>query len=139
MRTVSVPNKAKTTNKTLLVAYNVLEMPFSKNEKVAVHVQALRAVISANLPFQAFEDIEMLKLCSMLHRGSPAILPSQEVLAGSLLNQVSEVVDSNLLKILQSRTWALVCFILLTNLIFPDLQCQRMDPHPKMLHMHVQT
>jgi hypothetical protein len=100
---VSAPKKAKTMSQAPLKAYNALEMPLGKHEKAAVRVQALRAVISANLPFRVFEDIEVLKLFSMLRQEAPAVLPSRKVLAGSLLNEVSGVVDKNLAKILHGQ------------------------------------
>jgi hypothetical protein len=100
---VSAPKRAKTMRQVPLKAYNALEMPFSASEKASVRVQALKAAISANLPFRVFEDIEVLKLFAMLRREAPAIMPSRKVLAGSLLNEVSAVVETNLAKILHGR------------------------------------
>lgn len=43
-----------------------VNMPFNAAEIAAVEAQALRAVISGNLAFRAFEDPEMIKLLWML-------------------------------------------------------------------------
>jgi hypothetical protein len=122
-KAVSTSKKAKTTHQTSLKVYNALEMPFSSDEKAAVRVQALRAVISANLPFRAFEDIEMLKLFGMLRNGSPAILPSRKVLAGSLLNQVAKIVDRNLSEMLYGQEVGLSYVYFQIYLIASDLCC----------------
>jgi hypothetical protein len=97
---VSTPKRAKTVHQVPLKAYNAFKMPFSASEKASIQVQALKAAISADLPFQVFEDIEVLKLFSMLCWEAPAIMPSRNVLAGSLLNEASAVVEMNLAKIL---------------------------------------
>lgn len=83
-------------------------IPFSKPEVVAIQAQALRAVISANLPFQVFEDIEMLKLFEMMCCQAPAIMPSAKVVGGRLLDQASSLMESNLDVILRAAIVGLV-------------------------------
>jgi len=86
-----------------LKAYNAFDMPFSSVEVAAIEAQTLRACISANLPFRAFENPEMLKLFGMLRKSAPGIIPSRKVLSNRLLTEAAEVVDKNIEAALQGR------------------------------------
>jgi len=81
----------------------------------------------------------VLKLCGMLRLGSPAIMSSQKVLVGSLLNQVSEIVDPNMVKVLHGQELGLlyVCFQCQSyHLTHTMIGLMAGSPHPKMLYMH---
>lgn len=84
--------------------YPGTEMPFSTPQTNAIQAQALRAVISANLPFHVFENPEILKLMSMLRSAAPAIMPSAKLVSGRLLNDAAEIVHQKMLLILRNRS-----------------------------------
>ncbi|KAJ7572764.1 hypothetical protein C8J56DRAFT_1067910 [Mycena floridula] len=70
-----------------LMTYTALHMPFGKEETKAFQDQALRAVISANLPFSVFENPEVKVLFGMAQTTAPVKLPSGKVVAGRLLTK----------------------------------------------------
>ena len=77
-------------------------MPFSPSEKGAIQAQALRATVSANLPFRVFEDA-VVKLFWMMRTAAPSILPSAKVIGGRLLNDAAVVVEKKMDKIPQGK------------------------------------
>lgn len=85
------------------------EMPFSQAQIAAIQAQALRAQISANLPFHAYENVEMLKLFQMMHTAAPAIMPTAKVLGGRLLDDAVKVVNQKLCVMLEGRTDVGLC------------------------------
>jgi hypothetical protein len=89
-------------------AYKGVDMPFSPNEVAAVQAQALRATISANLPFQVYENPEVIKLFGMLRTAAPDIMPSAKVVGGRLLNEAAEVVELKMDKLLRKKNLGLV-------------------------------
>ena len=80
-----------------------VNMPFSESEKDAIRAQSLRAVISANWPFQSFENPEVVKLFWMMSSAALEILPSGKVVGGKLLNDAAAMVESKLSKVLNSK------------------------------------
>jgi hypothetical protein len=83
-------------------------MPFSPNEVAAVQAQALRATISANLPFQVYENPEVIRLFGMLQTAAPGIMPSAKVVGGRLLNEAAEIVELKMDKLLRKKNLGLV-------------------------------
>ncbi|KAJ7113553.1 ribonuclease H-like domain-containing protein [Mycena epipterygia] len=71
-------------------------IPFSTAEVERVREQFLRATVSANLPFRWIEDIEVIKLLLMFRSTACDVIPSREVIAGSLLNSASAEVEKKL-------------------------------------------
>ena len=61
-----------------------------------------------NLPFQVYENPEMIKLFSMLRTAAPNIMPSAKMVGGRLLNDVAEIVESKLDKLLWKKNLDLV-------------------------------
>jgi hypothetical protein len=84
-------------------AFKGTDMPFSPSEKGAIQAQALRATVSANLPFRVFEDAKVIKLFWMMRTAAPSILPSAKVIGGRLLNDAAAVVEKKMDKILQGK------------------------------------
>ncbi|KAJ7592357.1 ribonuclease H-like domain-containing protein [Mycena floridula] len=78
-------------------------MPFGKEETKAFQDQALRAVISANLPFSVFENPEVKVLFGMARTTAPAKLPSGKVVAGRLLTKAANLVQAKLEKVLKGQ------------------------------------
>lgn len=71
-------------------------IPFSAAEVERVREQFLRATVSANLPFRWTEDIEIIKLLLMFRSTACDVIPSREVIAGSLLDSASAEVEKML-------------------------------------------
>jgi hypothetical protein len=69
---------------------------FSKEEIAEIQNQALRAIISANLPYGVFDDLEMIKLMEMLQACTMDVLPSRKVVGGQLLNDAVEKIDDEM-------------------------------------------
>ncbi|KAJ6610956.1 ribonuclease H-like domain-containing protein [Mycena sp. CBHHK59/15] len=78
-------------------------MPFGSSERDVIQAQALRAVVSANLPFRALRNPEMLKLFGMLRTTAPDIIPSGKVLGGRLLNEAAEKVEVDIKRVMKGR------------------------------------
>jgi hypothetical protein len=89
-------------------AYKGVDMPFSPSEVAAVQAQALRAAIFANLPFQVYENPEVIKLFGMLRTAAPDIMPSAKVVGGRLLNEAAEIVELKMDKLLRKKNLGLV-------------------------------
>ena len=85
-------------------AFRGTDMPFSLSEQDAVQAQALRAIISDNLPFRAFEDPKVIKLFWMMRTAAPSILPSTKVIGGRLLNDAAVVVEKKMDRILKGKS-----------------------------------
>lgn len=73
--------------------YKGNDIPFSKEQTEAIKAQALRAVISANLPFCALENPEMLTLFWMMRTAAPEIIPSAKVIGGRLLDAAAKTAE----------------------------------------------
>ena len=72
-------------------------------EAAAIEAQALQATISANLPFRAFEDPEMLELFRMLRSAAPAIIPLHKVISGRLLDEAALKIERSLEKMFTGK------------------------------------
>ena len=83
--------------------YKGVDIPFSALEKDTIKAQSLWAVISVNLPFRVFEDLEVLKLIKMLRTTGPEIMPTGKVVGGWLLNKASTISRDKLAKLLQGQ------------------------------------
>jgi hypothetical protein len=81
-----------------------IDIPFSPNETDAIQAQALRATISANLSFRAFEDPEVVKLFWMMRTAAPGVLPSAKVIGGRLLNDAAAVVEKKMDRLLKGQS-----------------------------------
>lgn len=77
----------------ILKTYKGNDIPFSKEQTEAIKAQALRAVISANLPFCALENPEMLTLFWMMRTAAPEIIPSAKVIGGRLLAAAAKTAE----------------------------------------------
>jgi len=97
------PKKAKLMVQGKLKAFNVFDMPFSPLKKPAIQSQTLRAIISANLSFRAFENPEVIKLFQMFRKGAAEVLPSGKVLSGRLLDDAAAGVVKDLKTVLNGR------------------------------------
>ena len=89
-------------------AYKGVDMPFSPREVAAVQAQALRAAISANLPFQVYKNPEVIKLFGMLRTAALDIRPSAKVVGGRLLNEAAEIVELKMDKLLWKKNLGLM-------------------------------
>ncbi len=79
---------------TRLKAFKGVDMPFSKDQAMAIHNQFLRATISANLAYRWVEDPEVCKLFEMFRSLAKDVIPSRRVLGGRLLDDANnEVVE----------------------------------------------
>ena len=83
-------------------------MPFNPSETEAIWAQALHAVISANLSFWVFEDLEVIQLFEMVWSTALSVLPSGKVIGGRLLDNAGAIVEMKINKIIQSETVGLV-------------------------------
>ncbi|KZP22392.1 hypothetical protein FIBSPDRAFT_690520, partial [Athelia psychrophila] len=99
----SQPGKKSKQTSLLPHAFKGNDMPFSPPEAAAFQAQALRAVISANLPFRVFEDLEMIKLFEMMRSKAPDVLPSRKVIGGRLLDEAGAVVESKIDKLIRAE------------------------------------
>ncbi|KAJ7596220.1 hypothetical protein C8J56DRAFT_884340 [Mycena floridula] len=86
-----------------LTMYTALHMPFGKEETKAFQDQALHAVISVNLPFSVFENLEVKVLFGMARTTVLVKLPSGKVIAGRLLMKVANLVQAKLEKVLKGQ------------------------------------
>ncbi|KZP23372.1 hypothetical protein FIBSPDRAFT_737740 [Athelia psychrophila] len=89
--------------------YPGTEMPFSTAQTEAIQDQALRAVISANLPFHVFENPEVLKLVSMLRSAAPGIMPTAKLVGGRLLTKAAGIVHEKTVRIFRGRVDVGIC------------------------------
>ena len=83
--------------------FSGVNMPFTVAQQAAVEAQALRAIISANLAFRTFKNIEVSRLFGMIRSRAPAILPSGKVVGGRLLMEVAEKVELQVSQILHGN------------------------------------
>ncbi|KAJ7157776.1 hypothetical protein C8R46DRAFT_1225479 [Mycena filopes] len=83
-----------------LVVYRGAQIPFGAAEVERVHQQFLRTTMSANLPFRWVEDVEIVKLFMMFRSTACDVIPSRDVLSGTLLDAAWNDVEANLKKVL---------------------------------------
>ncbi|KAJ7437344.1 ribonuclease H-like domain-containing protein, partial [Mycena latifolia] len=86
-----------------LQVYRGASIPFSAAEAERVRNQFLRATVSANLPFRWSEDVEIIKLFLMFRSTACDVMPSREVIGGSLLDRASNEIERKLKASLKSR------------------------------------
>jgi hypothetical protein len=79
-----------------LKVYRGANIPFSSAEVERVREQFLRATVSANLPFRWTEDVEVIKLLLMFRSTACDVIPSRDVLSGTLLDAASAEVEKKL-------------------------------------------
>ncbi|KAJ6481303.1 ribonuclease H-like domain-containing protein [Mycena vitilis] len=79
-----------------LKVYRGANIPFSADEEERLRLQFARATISANLPFRWTEDVEVIKLFIMFRSTAGDVIPSREVISGSLLDRLSATVEKHL-------------------------------------------
>ncbi|KAJ7028223.1 ribonuclease H-like domain-containing protein [Mycena alexandri] len=87
-----------------LVVYRGANIPFSKAEIERVREQFLRATVSANLPFRWVEDGEIIKLFIMFRSTACDVIPSRDVLSGTLLDAAWREVEKQLQEVLNKKT-----------------------------------
>ncbi|KAJ7194288.1 ribonuclease H-like domain-containing protein [Mycena pura] len=87
---------AKAMEQPQLQVYRGANIPFSPAELERLREQFARATISANLPFQWTEDIEIIKLFIMFRSTAADVIPARDVLSGTLLNQLYDTVEKKL-------------------------------------------
>jgi hypothetical protein len=85
------------------------DQPFTRAETDALQAQALRATVSAGLPFRVWENPEVVKFVDMLRSAGPAILPSRKIIAGRLLDEAAEKVEVKVKHALQGQEIGLWC------------------------------
>jgi len=73
-----------------------VDVPFSEDAQKLLKRQALRATISANLPFRWLDDPEVIKLIFMLRPPALAVLPGRNGLSGSVLTREAEMVEQKM-------------------------------------------
>ncbi|KAJ6460569.1 ribonuclease H-like domain-containing protein, partial [Mycena sanguinolenta] len=76
--------------------FSGLDQPFSTAEAAEIQAQALRATVSAGLPFRVWENVEVQKLFGLLRSGAPEILPSRKLIGGRLLNEAAQTVEERM-------------------------------------------
>ena len=116
-------SKLKKLKQTPLKAYRNLDMPFSANDIAAIEAQILHATISANLPFRAFEDPEVLELLCMLRTAAPDIMPSRKVVSGQLLDEAAQKVKAKLEKVLVGKEIGLSYVLSLATQVQSEMDC----------------
>lgn len=79
-----------------LVVYRGAQIPFSKPEVERVREQFLCATVSGNLPFRWVEDAEVIKLFIMFRSTACDVIPSRDVLSGTLLDAAWTQVEKQL-------------------------------------------
>jgi hypothetical protein len=84
------------------------DQPFTTAEAAEFQAQALRATVSAGLPFRVWENREVQKLIGLLRSAGPEILPSRKVVAGRLLDNAAEIVEVQVKRSLQGKEAGLV-------------------------------
>jgi hypothetical protein len=94
---------AQSMRQTELKVFRGIAIPFNAEQIIAVRRQFLQATISANLPFQWADDVEVIKLFMMFRSTADSVIPSQKTLAGRLLNEENEKVEEALVKKLKGR------------------------------------
>ncbi|KAJ7154126.1 ribonuclease H-like domain-containing protein [Mycena filopes] len=98
------PPKKKHTQSTLsALVFRRNDMPYSAEEKTALQVQALRAIVSSGAPFTLFSDPEMEVLFGMMRTTAPDAIPSAKVLSGTLLDGAAEEVDEKIKQVMKNR------------------------------------
>jgi hypothetical protein len=110
-----------------LVTYCGVDMPFSEKQKKEVQAQALRVIISGNLPYTTFKDPEMKKFIYMMRTQAVELLPGPKLVSGRLLDKAANNVEVDLVTRFLGQDVGLLCIqhlsidvhILGTDLIKP--------------------
>ncbi|KZP22974.1 hypothetical protein FIBSPDRAFT_737980 [Athelia psychrophila] len=89
--------------------YAGTEMPFSNIQTEAIQDQALRAVISANLPFHVSENPEVLKLVAMVRTAGPAIMLTAKLVGSRLLTKAADIVHEKTVQIFRNHIDVGIC------------------------------
>jgi hypothetical protein len=84
--------------------YSGVDMPFTDSQIHEIEKQVLRATISANIPFIAWENPEMKKLFHLIRSTSVAILPSRKVVSSRLLDDAAQRAENKVGRALQGRS-----------------------------------
>jgi hypothetical protein len=84
------------------------DQPFTTAEAAELQAQALRATVSAGLPFRVWENREVQKLIGLLRSVGPEILPSRRVVAGRLLDDAAEKVEVQVKRALKGKEAGIV-------------------------------
>jgi hypothetical protein len=93
----------KSLKQSKLKVFKGISVPFTREQIGIVKQQFLRATISANLPFRWTEDIEVVKLFLLLRSTAADVIPARKVLAGTLLNDASQMVETQLVETLKGK------------------------------------
>ncbi|KAF5336779.1 hypothetical protein D9758_017707 [Tetrapyrgos nigripes] len=81
---------------TELKVFKGISVPFTEEQKLAIHAQFLRASASANISFEWVDDPEVIKLFLMFRSAAGDVIPSSKVLRGRILNEEFERVENEL-------------------------------------------
>ncbi|KAJ6484889.1 ribonuclease H-like domain-containing protein [Mycena sanguinolenta] len=90
------PEAEKRRKQGVFQVFSGLDQPFSTAEAAEIQAQALRATVSAGLPFRVWENVEVQKLFGLLRSGAPEILPSRKLIGGRLLNEAAQTVEERM-------------------------------------------
>lgn len=85
------------------------DQSFTKAEADELQAQALRATVSAGMPFRVWENPEVVKFIGLLRSKAPDVLPSRKVIAGRLLDEAAAKVEVKVTQALQGREIGLWC------------------------------
>jgi hypothetical protein len=100
----------------ILRVFRGIDIPFTEEQKSAVKEQAMRTIISTGSSFSLFEDIEMIKLMSMLRSAAPQVLPKSKAVSRTWLNKCAGWVEEDLIAAFTGQEAGLSC---VTHLV-PD-------------------
>ncbi|THU97324.1 hypothetical protein K435DRAFT_965546 [Dendrothele bispora CBS 962.96] len=84
-------------------------IPFTEEQEHAIHIQFLRATISANLPFHWVENPEVIKLFLLFRSCAGDVIPSAKQLSNRILNEEHGKVEKELKKTLKDKDVVLTC------------------------------
>lgn len=98
----SVP-EPKRLKQGVLQVFSGREQTFTRAEVAEIEAQTLRATVSAGVPFRVWENREVLKLIGLFRTAAPEIMPSRKIVAGRLLDDAAEKVESVVKHALQGR------------------------------------
>jgi hypothetical protein len=86
-----------------LVVFQGIDLPFTAEQQLAIKEQATRAIISTGSAFSLFEDIEMVKLMTMLRSVAPRVLPKGKAVGTTWLDKCAGRVEEVLLDTFENR------------------------------------
>ena len=101
----------KEMQQTELKVFRGIDVPFNQAQAELVQHQFLRATISANLPFQWTENVEVIKLFLMFRSAATNVVPTRNVLSGCLLDIADKDVEREVKQAIAgtlARTWPLM-------------------------------